>query len=298
MTVDLVDLSGGTGDQRSSRVADGANTGLRGVASTNVLTADQHVVDVHGPVGLREEGSVGDLTSVLGVVNTTQDQLTTGAVVGVLGQPEGENVLVNELLVHDVVPDGGDGVDGDGLESKTEDTIELGSKEGDSRLGGGLSEGLVGDMEVRDVEDIGGKETRKTTSSVLDLKVLTIGRRGGGSSGVVLVVGLTSDVTTATGGGRDPKVGGTSVKDDSEWLGGGTELDGTIVLRVTQINKLNGVGVIRGLLHAIPVTDGIKTVRHLDVVLGGGHRDPDEVGTAGRHEKGKKEVLHDFSTQK
>ena len=289
LRVDLVDLVSGTGDQRGSGVTDGADTRERRVTGTDVLASNQNVVDVDGPVGLREERSIGDDTSVLGVVDTTEDQLTTGAVVGVLGQPEGENVLVNELLVHDVVPDGGDRVDRDGLESKTEDTIKLGSNEGDSGLGGGLSEGLAGDVEVGETEGILSEETGEPASTVLNLEVLAVGDGGGGGSAVVLVVSLTRDVTTTTGGGRNPKVGGTGIEDNGEGLRGSSKRNGTIVLGVTHIDELDGVGVV---LDTISVTDSVNTSGHLHVALRGSHGDPDEVGAACRHEKGEKEVLH------
>ena len=242
------------------------------------------------PVGLREDRGVGDDSSVLRVVDTTQNQLATGAMVGVLAQPERENVLVNEVLVHDVVPDRGNSIFGDALEGKTEDTVESSSDEGDSRLGGGLSEGLVGNFKVGNVEDISRKESGEASSSILDRELLAIGLVGRRCGGVVLVVGLAGNISTPAGGRRNPKVGGPSVKDDSEVLGGAPEGDGAVVLGVTQIDKIDAVGL---LFHTITVTKGVDARGHLDVVvLGGGHGDPDKAGEARRHQKREQANFH------
>lgn len=64
----------------------------------------------------------------------------------------GEGVRI--YLGNHVVERGDDVVDGDGLESETQDTVELGEHESESGLLGGLGEGLSLDGDSSDVHGI------------------------------------------------------------------------------------------------------------------------------------------------
>lgn len=57
-------------------------------------------------------------------------------------QVEGEDVLLHELLLHQVIEDGEHVVDRDAGVGHAQDAVELGCNEGDARLLGGLPEGL------------------------------------------------------------------------------------------------------------------------------------------------------------
>ena len=57
-------------------------------------------------------------------------------------------------LRNHVVEGRDDTIDGDGLESQTENAIEFGKHESESRLLGGLGEGLSSYLEASDVHDI------------------------------------------------------------------------------------------------------------------------------------------------
>lgn len=139
-------------------------------------------------------------------------------------------------LGDDVVEDGGDVVDGDGLESHTEDTVELGGNKGDTGLGGGLSKGLVEDVEASNGEDVGGEESLHGTASVLDGEGRSVDGVGGRGGRVVLVVTLAGDVALGASRRGDPEVGGSSVEDDEEILAGGSEGDGSVVLGLQSLS--------------------------------------------------------------
>lgn len=63
-------------------------------------------------------------------------------------QVEGEDVFLNQLLLHDVIKERGDHVHRDPGESHAQDAIELGSDERDAWLLQSLPEHLVLDFQV------------------------------------------------------------------------------------------------------------------------------------------------------
>lgn len=83
-------------------------------------------------------------------------------------QVEGENVFLNQLLLHDVIEERGDLVHRDPRERHAQDAVELGSDERDAWLLQGLPENLVLDFQVTKLKGYGeGREkqvVKKTDS--------------------------------------------------------------------------------------------------------------------------------------
>ena len=83
-------------------------------------------------------------------------------------QVEGEDVFLNQLLLHDVIEERGDLVHRDPWECHAQDAIELGSDECDAWLLYGLPEDLVLDFQVTELRGDGeGREkqiVKKTDS--------------------------------------------------------------------------------------------------------------------------------------
>lgn len=74
-------------------------------------------------------------------------------------QVEGEDVFLNQLLLHDIIEKRSDLVHRDPGECHAQDAIELGSDEGDAWLLHGLPEDLVLDFQVPELQ--GGGDRRK-----------------------------------------------------------------------------------------------------------------------------------------
>ena len=148
LVVDLSDISGGTSDEGGTGITDGAAAGSR--AKSHGLAIKDDIIHIDGPVSLREERGIGDGTSVVRGIDTSQNELASDRRSVIFAQPEGEDVVLDEVLVHNIVPDRGDRIHRDALEGKTKDTIKGSSNKGNSGLASGLSEDLVLDKEVRD----------------------------------------------------------------------------------------------------------------------------------------------------
>ena len=100
-------------------------TGVNGSASVlelKVFTAKGNLVQFNLPVGLSAHGGVRELALVGGSVDTTKSSLSSVFLRG--SHAESEHRFVEETLVHKVVEWRDDVVDGDGVVSKTEDTVE------------------------------------------------------------------------------------------------------------------------------------------------------------------------------
>jgi hypothetical protein len=88
----------------------------------------------------------------------------------------------------------------------------------------------VTDEDVANLEDVVGDEALNSARSVLDGELRAVGLVGGGLGRVELGVGAAGS-RGALGGG-DPQVGGSSVEDNLEGLGGVAEGDGAVVLGI------------------------------------------------------------------
>lgn len=126
--------------------------------SSGVTEGDR--IKINLPVCLTSQWDLSDLAGVVVLVDTTEDGLglITLAVVGI-SKVESKDWLIQELLVDHVVEWRWDLVDGDGVETKTQDTIESAESKGKTWLLGSFGEDLVLDFEVTNGHGILGNET-------------------------------------------------------------------------------------------------------------------------------------------
>lgn len=208
---------GGKSDQRCTGVKNDTS-----VVHLSSLLAEGDRIEVDLPVGLAPEGKLDHLASVVALIDATEGSLGLLALVGV-AEVEGENRLVQETLLEHVVEGRDYSLDTDSVVAKTHDTIEPAEGKGKTRLGGGLSEVLVLDLEVADLEDILRDEAAERTGSIADLElgaVLLVGRR---RRRVVLGVKVAGNRVAALR--WDPEVGASRVENDLEGLGRSSERD-------------------------------------------------------------------------
>jgi hypothetical protein len=203
------DVQGGTG------VEDGTS-----VLLLSNLIAESNGFEVNLPVSLAAEGNVLDVSSELGLIDTTKGSLALAILVI---EVESKDGLVQKLLVDHLVEGRDHAVHGNAVIAETEDTVEATKGESQTGLLSGLSEVLVLDLEVADGDNIIGDETRQAARSVVDLELGAIFLISRGSGRVVLRVKVAGDAAALLG--RNPEVGATSVENDLEALGRSTDGD-------------------------------------------------------------------------
>lgn len=170
-------------------------------------------VEVDLPVGLAAEGNVGQLARVVGLVDATENGLGLRLVVG---EVEGEDLLVEKALLNHVVEGGGDLVHRDGIEAKTQDAVEATEGEGKSGLLDGLAEELVLDHQVADGDLVLGDESTDAAGAILDSELGAVLLVAGRLARVVLAVEVAGDGAARLG--WNPEVGASGIKDDLEVL--------------------------------------------------------------------------------
>jgi hypothetical protein len=146
--VDLQELSNGRGegDERCASIQNDT-----GVVHFGSLVAKCDSIKINLPVGLTPQRNVGELATVLALINTTESSL--GLLVGV-AEVEGKDRLVKEALIKHVVERWDDLVDRDGVVSQTHDTVEPSKGKSKTRLGGSLGKVLTLDLEIANLEDV------------------------------------------------------------------------------------------------------------------------------------------------
>lgn len=212
-----------TSQEGSTRVNDGLGLGSEG------STIDGETTKGDLPVGSSQQVHPGEVTSELGLVVTTEGQLTE--VLGGVTKVETELSGLNQVLLNQVLEGGRDVVDGEDREGKTQDTVELAELVSTTKTRGisDFGEDLVLDNKATHVQHVLGLEASNRARTVLNVESSTVLDVGGRLGGVILGVSAAAGVAL---GGSDPQVRATSVEDDLELLGRGTEVDGTVVLRV------------------------------------------------------------------
>lgn len=220
---DLLNNVRRTSQEGSTRVDDGLGLGSEG------STIDGEATKSDLPIGSSQQVHPGEVTSELGLVVTTQGQLTE--VLGGVTKVETELGGLNQVLLNQVLEGSRNVVDGEDREGKTQDTVELAELVGTTKTRGisDFGEDLVLDNKATHVQYILGLEASNRARTVLNVESSTVLDVGGGLGGVVLGVSAAAGVAL---GGSDPQVRATSVEDDLELLGRGTEVDGTVVLGV------------------------------------------------------------------
>lgn len=184
LLVDGSDDADGSGDKGGSSIGNDLAVGAELVASNGKRG------QVEGPVGLVGQGSPGDLSSVLGGVDSSEDELTD-----LLGaHVEGEERSLDDSLSHHVLEQGGNLINRDGLEGHTDQTVELGGNESHTGLSSDLGEDLLRNGRSSDSDGILGQETSSSSRSVLDREGTAILDVGGGLGVVVLRVEIAANL--------------------------------------------------------------------------------------------------------
>jgi len=163
--VQSVNFLGWTDDEGGSGVANGLASARR--APSKTVASKREIVNAELPVGFRGDGGILERAGEFGRVDGAKSQFSSVASSG-LGQPESENGLGDETLAHQVVPNRSDVVDRDGFISHSEDSVEFGNDEGDSRFRSRFGENLVLDEESSKIDGVLAQETGQRTSSVLN----------------------------------------------------------------------------------------------------------------------------------
>jgi len=225
-----VDFLGGADDEGSSGVADGL--AFFGLAPVEAGSSEGEVVDFELPVGFGSEGGIHGRSGESGSINGAKSQFSSGGGSGILRQPEREDGLGYEALADQIVPDGSNVVNRDGVITESEDSVEFGDNKGESGFSGGFSEVLVLDLKASDGDGVLADEASQRSSSVLDRERSSVGHIGRRGFAVVFLVELASKISDGASLGRNPQVRGSSVEDNVEILGRSSNGDGSVVLSV------------------------------------------------------------------
>ena len=218
LLVQELSKSRGQSNERGTGIKDDTSVVKLGNAVT-----ESNSIQVNLPVGLAAEGDLDELASVVVLVDTTEGSLGVIALLVGVTQVEGEDRLIQEALVQHVVKGRDHLVNRDGVITQTQNTIESAEGKGQSRLASSLSEVLLLDLQVADLQSILRDETAQATGTILDGKLgavlLVCARR----RGVIFAVEEASNRTALRG--WNPQVGTTCVKNDLEGLGRGTDFN-------------------------------------------------------------------------
>ena len=254
----------GSHDEGSAGVDGGLVTG--GILGT---VGASHGVESDVPVGLLDNLMLLD-DGVAQILIDTWDDHVGIPLLGFLLKIEGEGLLGEIGFLNE----GGETINGDGVEGKTNDTVHLGDEESGTLDLLDLTEAHGGVSGITDVGVVTGDVTLDGARAVGDVEILTIGLVGGGGVWVVLRVGLASDGVAVAG--VNPEVGGTGVWDNSELLPVRAELDFDEVLGVHVVLHVDmlasGTVELSSLLDlgllAHPVSDGERVVLERNSVSG------------------------------
>lgn len=132
-----------------------------GVLKLGNVLAKGNGVKVYLPVGLSAERDLDQLSGVVALVNTTKGSLRGITFFVAVAEVEGKDRLIKRLLVQHVIERRDNLVDGDGVESKTQDTVKAAKGESQARLVGGFGEVLVLDGNVADRHSVAGNKALK-----------------------------------------------------------------------------------------------------------------------------------------
>lgn len=247
-------LGEGAGEcnERSTGVQNGT-----GRVNLSSLVAKGDGIKVDLPVGFPAERDLGHLSGVVLLVNSTEDSLRLVTVVGV-AQVESKHRLVEQTLVNHVVKRRGDAVHRDGVIAKPHDAVKTAEGEGKTRFRGCLSEELVLDLQITNLDGVLADISLKLARAVANLKLRAVLLVRTRITVVVLAVQVTSDRAAVLA--RHPQVGAAGVQYNLELLRRRTDLDLGEVLGVQEVADSDRVALLRleGLLleHLFHITLG------------------------------------------
>lgn len=172
------------------KLGHGGRKGNKGGAGVKDHTSVVHLgsripegdgIQIDFPVGLAPQRDLDELTSVVILVDTTENGLGFLLVIGVT-KIEGKYRFVQKTLVEHIVKWGNNAVDTDGVVTQTHDSIEATKGKGKAGLRSGLGEVLLLDLQITNLESVLRDETFKRTGSVTNGEIgsvlLVCGRRG------------------------------------------------------------------------------------------------------------------------
>lgn len=150
--------------------------------STSVLKLGSGLSESDGlkfnfPICLSANGKLDELALVVFLINTAEDSL---ALLISVSKIESKDRFVEKALINHGVERRNDLVDRNGIITKTKNTVELAEGESQTRLRSGLSEDLVLDLQVSNLEGILGHETAQAARAVANLEGSTVGLIGFG----------------------------------------------------------------------------------------------------------------------
>ena len=166
LLVQQLSKSAGEGNERSAGVEDGTH-----VVELGTLLAEGDGVKVNLPVGLTSEGELGELASVVVLVDATEDGLGLSLLVVGVTEVEGEDGLIKQVLGDHLIERRRDLVNTDGIVTQTEDTVESAKGESKTGLLGSFTEELVLNLDVTDLDSVLGDVTLDGTRAVADSEV-------------------------------------------------------------------------------------------------------------------------------
>ncbi|GMT36960.1 hypothetical protein PFISCL1PPCAC_28257, partial [Pristionchus fissidentatus] len=246
----LVDDLGRSSEKGCAGVNDGRD-GALGIRDASNL----HLTKVNSPVVLGSKRLPRDLTNIVGGVGSTESHLSSGLFVvestrEIAVEPESEDGLGAVFLVGpDLVHGLRESINGDGIPSHSQDTVELCGDESESGLGHGTREslgrvGAVSRVFASEADFVVDDVSSHGSGSVLDLE----GNGGLGAGGrlgaVVLVVSKAGDVGVGASLARHPQIGRSSVEESLKLLSGGSDGDLTVVLSLGEVGETLLVDVV------------------------------------------------------
>jgi len=167
LNVKSINMESRSDDQRGSGVSN-SSTALGAPAERS--TSKSEVINGEFPVSLRSKRSICEVSSVARGISSSEGQFSSDGIAGILAQPEGEDLLIDEILGDNVVPDWSNGIDGNRLITESEKTIEFGDDPAETWFMSDLSEGLPGDLEASNVNSILAQKARNCSASILNGK--------------------------------------------------------------------------------------------------------------------------------
>mmetsp|Transcript_65429 Transcript_65429/g.202881 ORF Transcript_65429/g.202881 Transcript_65429/m.202881 type:complete len:360 (-) Transcript_65429:213-1292(-) len=229
-----VDLVLGPSQQGGAAVDDGL-----GGTGHHRRAPELHGVQADLPVGLAGKGHVHELARVVALVDAAKDELAL--LRGVLLEVEGEDGLVDELLVDHGLEGRGDLVLRDALEAEAEEAVKLARGEGEVQGPEGdlahLREGLTLHVDAAHRDSVLAENALDRPGAVLDLVLAAVLLVRLGLGSVVARVQPTRGEAAVLA--WNPDVGGARVEDDLEILP--ADLDGAVELRVLEVANRHAV---------------------------------------------------------
>jgi len=223
-------------------------------ARGDALSVQFHAVKLGFPVGLAGKVNVGQVTSVVVWVGSAEGKFTVGSARA--GQVESKYGLVNNVLFNGTAEYGGQVINGDALERKPKDTVELSNRVGKSKSFGVVDHGevLPFNGEGTNLNVVLAYNATYWATSVADIKDATVSLEGATFGRVEFRVRAAAGAVF----GWDPQVAGTGVKDDLELLA--TNGRWAVVLGILEVVKGNWVSGRQAVL-------GGNVARHVVVTV-------------------------------